>query len=241
MKTEVLDVVRLLREGRRTVALTGAGMSVASGIPDFRSTGGIWERYDPAEYATMSAFLARPGKVWGFFRELREMCVGTEPNPGHEALAQLEREGPLQAVLTQNVDGLHERAGSTVVALHGRGDQTRCPECGATGSWPPDGEAVPRCSECGAATKVDAILFEEMLQPEIIGRAREYAATCELMLVVGTSAQVYPVAELPRIALDAGARLIEINVETTPLAGVSLRLQGRAEELLPELVARALS
>lgn len=232
----VEQAIRWILDSRSTVALTGAGVSVASGIPHFRSPQGIWSRWDPERYATLTAFRRRPEEVWRFFRDLRSLCRGARPNPAHTALADLERAGLLAAVLTQNVDGLHEAAGSTVVALHGRGDILRCLRCGhVEAEWPDESIPVPSCASCGAPLKVDAILFEEALERQTLDRAERWASNCELMLVVGTSAQVYPVAGLPLLAVGCGARLIEVNPERTGLADVSLRLEGLAEEILPRL------
>jgi NAD-dependent deacetylase len=235
--------VRWLRGGG-TVALTGAGISVDSGIPDFRSPGGLWERYEPAQYATIDAFRSDPDRVWRMLREMGEMIAASRPNAGHTALAQLERAGKLDAVITQNVDDLHQAAGSSrVIEFHGNARDLRCVDCGARSrpERPPQGTASPRCATCGGLLRPLVVFFGEPIPTAALVEATELARRCRTMLVVGTSATVAPASLLPVTAKESGARVIEVNLEPTALSWLAdLSLTGRsATELLPELVRRA--
>ncbi len=204
--------------GRRAIALTGAGISVESGVPDFRSPGGLWERFPPEEYATIDAFRADPTRFWRFYLELARTVAGASPNAGHLALARLEQLGALAAVITQNVDGLHQAAGSReVLELHGAADALVCLACEArrreriaalTGP--------PRCV-CGEVMKPDVVLFGEALPLDTLARAQDLAERCDVCLVIGTSAEVYPAASIPERAFAAGATLCELNLESTSL------------------------
>ena len=210
----VESLAELVRTRGPCVVLTGAGISTESGIPDFRSPTGIWRRYDPMVYASIDAFHADPAKVWDFYGKRLAALAEAEPNDGHRALAQLERRGWVDAVITQNVDGLHARAGSQrVVEVHGSIRTARCVECGTTIS---SGEAiallpVPRCRMCDAVLKPDVVMFGELLPEAAIDRAIRLASEASLMLVVGSSLEVYPVAGLPLETLAAGGRLAIVN------------------------------
>jgi NAD-dependent deacetylase len=228
-----------LRGAKLAVALTGAGVSVESGIPDFRSAGGLWERYPPEEHGTIEAFHAEPERFWRFYRELLRVVGDARPNPGHLALARLERLGVLAAVITQNVDGLHQAAGSSeVIELHGGPDALVCLACGARRRERLAAlTAAPRCA-CGATLKPDVVLFGEELPRAALARAQELASRCDVMLVVGTSAMVHPAATLPRRAFEAGATLCELNLEPTDLSltgTVRWFAQGKAGTTLPRL------
>jgi NAD-dependent deacetylase len=228
-----------IREGR-VAALTGAGISVDSGIPDFRSAGGLWARYEPMEYATIEAFRRSPDRVWNMLREMGRVIEGARPNAGHEALAGLEARGLLEAIVTQNVDDLHQAAGSKeVIEFHGNARDIRCALCGdrATAPLPDAGDRAPRCN-CGGVLRPMVVFFGEPIPPGALDRATEAAASCRTMLVVGTSATVAPASLIPMLAKRAGARLIEINLERTALSGVAdLALVGRsATEVLPEIL-----
>ena len=221
------------------VVLTGAGISTESGIPDFRSPTGIWTRFDPMEYATVDAFLADPAKVWRFYAKRLAALADAEPNDGHRALAELERRGWVDAVVTQNVDGLHQRAGSkAVVEVHGSLRAARCPDCDAT---VPSGKALehlplPTCERCGAVMKPDVVLFGELLPDAAIGRAIALARTAGTLLVVGSSLEVYPVAGLPLETQAAGGRLAIVNRGETPYDDVAdVRIDGGAGESLTAL------
>lgn len=201
--------------GKRLAVLTGAGMSVASGIPDFRSPGGLWSTFPPHEYATRAAFAQDPEKVWNMFHGLYDVVDGAEPNAAHDALARLEKARILLGVITQNIDGLHRRAGShRIIAYHGNGRILRCLGCGYHCDWPHD----PRCPDCGAWLKPDIILFGDPLHEGVIHEAEGLARYCDALLVLGTSAEVWPAASLPGIAQEAGAVVIDFNLERTDLA-----------------------
>jgi NAD-dependent deacetylase len=199
---------------RPCVVLTGAGISTESGVPDFRSRTGLWAKYDPLEYATIDAFLADPAKVWEFYGKRFEVLAGAEPNDGHRALAELEDRGWIQAVITQNIDRLHERAGSrALVEVHGSIGTSSCLDCGAV--VPFDEVAatlpVPRCPVCGRILKPGVVMFGELLPEASIAQAMHLAAGAGLLLVVGSSLEVYPVAGLPVETLSHGGSLAVVN------------------------------
>ena len=225
----------------KTIALTGAGISVESGIPDFRSAGGLWSKYDPEEYAHISAFQSDPKKVWQMIKEMMELVLGAEPNPAHVALAELEQMGLLSSVITQNVDGLHQRGGSKeVIEFHGSNQWLVCLQCGYRQ------EAVslslevipPPCPQCDSVLKPDVVFFGEPIPDEAQIRSSEEARTCNVILVVGTSAVVYPAAGIPTLAKQNGAKVVEINMEPTPLTGLvsDYLIQGAAGTILPKIV-----
>lgn len=205
--------------GLRLVALTGAGISVPSGIPDFRSAGGLWERWDPMTYAHIASFQADPANVWRMLAELYQVCDGAEPNAAHAALAALEGQGTLAGVVTQNIDGLHRRAGSQrVVAYHGSGELLRCLDCGATTPWVPGTAPAPTCGPCGAVLKPDIVFFGEQIPTAAVAGAASLMRDAQAVLVVGTSAEVWPASELPVQAHARGLPVIEFNLERTQLA-----------------------
>jgi NAD-dependent deacetylase len=241
-----MSVERLaeLMEARRPcVVLTGAGISTESGIPDFRSRTGIWAQYDPMEYATIDAFLEDPVKVWEFYGKRLAMLDDAQPNEGHRALAELEDRGWVTAVVTQNIDRLHERAGSRVVVeVHGSIRTSSCLDCGTVVAFE-DVVAllpVPSCPSCGRILKPDVVMFGELLPEAAIGRALHLAAAAGFLLVVGSSLEVYPVAGLPLETLAAGGSLAIVNRGRTPFDGrASVTIDGSAGESLRAL-ARAL-
>jgi NAD-dependent deacetylase len=230
------DLATLLRERQPCVVLTGAGISTESGIPDFRSPSGIWAQYDPMEYATIDAFRRDPLKVWEFYLLRLGALARAEPNEGHRALADLERRGRVQAVVTQNIDGLHQRAGSqNVIEVHGSIRSAGCLECGEHVPLEPVTEA-PRCPRCGAILKPDVVMFGELLPFDAIDRATELAQQAGLLLVVGSSLEVYPVAGLPHETVSAGGALAIVNRTATPFDGLaSVRIEGGAGETLSGL------
>jgi NAD-dependent deacetylase len=240
------ELAALIREHQPCVALTGAGVSTESGIPDFRSPTGIWAEFDPLEYATLGAFEADPEKVWRFYAPRFSMLTEAEPNAAHRALAELERYGLLQAVITQNIDLLHARAGSAeVVEVHGSIRTSTCPACAAQYALDDvlglleEGDGAPRCGGCGAVLKPDVVFFDEMLPEDAIDRSYALAREARLLLVVGSSLEVWPVAELPLVTLDAGGKLAVVNEGPTSVDGrAELRLEGKAGEVLGETVAR---
>jgi NAD-dependent deacetylase len=217
---DVERLAMLVRDRQPCVVLTGAGISTESGIPDFRSRSGIWARYDPMEYASIDAFLADPAKVWDFYGMRLGVLSEAEPNEGHRALAELEDRGWIGAVVTQNIDRLHERAGSrALVEVHGSIRTSSCLDCGAV---VPFDEVVrllpvPRCPSCDRILKPDVVMFGELLPDEAMARASQLAAEAGLMLVVGSSLEVYPVAGLPLETLAAGGSLAIVNRGGTQL------------------------
>ena len=211
------DLAELIRAHQPCVALTGAGISTESGIPDFRSAGGIWARFDPYEVASIDAFHREPERVWEFYALRLDALADAQPNEAHRALARLEAAGLLEAVVTQNVDGLHQAAGSRdVVEVHG---SIRGADCLACGRHEPDVRPLlplPRCAGCGAVLKPSVVMFGELLPAAAIDRATELARGAALLLVVGTSLQVWPVAGLPEETLAAGGKLAIVNRDATP-------------------------
>ena len=242
---EVARLARMLRERQPAVVLTGAGISTESGIPDFRSPSGIWAEFDPAEYASIEAFRGDPEKVWGFYAARIEMLVAAKPNAAHFALAELERLGLLRAVVTQNVDLLHERAGSQeVVEVHGSIRTSTCLQCETSYELPrvvqmvehQPGEA-PRCSSCAAVLKPDVVFFGELLPEREIDRAFALARSAALLLVVGSTLEVYPVADMPRETVQAGGDVAIVNRGPTAFdRRAALRIEGAAGDVLPAVV-----
>ena len=225
----------------KTIALTGAGVSVESGIPDFRSAEGLWSKYDPEEYAHISAFRSNPEKIWQMIKEMMELVLSVEPNPAHIALAELEHMGLLSSIITQNVDGLHQRGGSKeVIEFHGSNQWLVCLQCGyrqESASLSLDA-IPPRCPQCDTILKPDVVFFGEPIPWEAQTRSFEEARTCDVVLVVGTSAVVYPAAGIPTTAKQSGAKIVEINMEPTPLTGLisDYLIQGSAGTILPMIV-----
>jgi NAD-dependent deacetylase len=226
--------------------LTGAGISTESGIPDFRSPTGIWAEFDPQEYATVDAFRRDPEKVWRFYAPRYSMLVDAQPNAAHVAVAELERRSLVRAVITQNIDLLHERAGSReVVEVHGSIRTSTCPRCGQTHLLArvvelleEDPDRGPRCDSCGSVLKPDVVFFGELLPEQAIERASELARTAALMLVVGSSLEVYPVAALPAETLSAGGVLVIVNKGSTPYDDrARLTLDRAAGEVLAGVLA----
>ncbi len=242
--TETAGLARLIVERQPCVALTGAGISTESGVPDFRSPTGIWAEFDPLEYATLGAFRRDPAKVWRFYGPRFAMLTEAKPNRAHLALAELERRGLVHAVVTQNIDLLHERAGSQeVVEVHGSIATSTCPACVARYELDrvvpliQAGEGAPHCPACGAILKPDVVFFDELLPPDAIDRAYELAGQARLLLVAGSSLEVYPVAELPRTTLEAGGKVAVVNRTPTWVDGQAvLRLDGSAGDVLAAAV-----
>lgn len=217
MPTDAETLAELIRANQPCVALTGAGVSTESGIPDFRSAGGIWAQFDPYEVASIDGFRRDPARVWEFYGLRLGVLRDARPNAAHLALAQLEADGLLQGVITQNVDGLHRAAGSqNVIEVHGTIATASCPRCGQREQEPARLLPLPRCAGCDAVLKPDVVMFGELLPVDEIERATELAQNAGLLLVVGSSLQVYPVAALPDETLHAGGKLAIVNREPTP-------------------------
>lgn len=230
----------LLRGARRVAVLTGAGISAESGIPTFRDAlTGLWAKYEPEELATPQAFERQPALVWDWYAERRAMLSTCSPNPGHLALAELERRVPEFLLITQNVDGLHAAAGSRqMVELHGNIRRVKCSRSGhVVDSWAGDFRPPP-CPDCGAPLRPDVVWFGEMLPEAELSRAAEAARTCELFLSVGTSNLVEPAASLPWMAHRQGATVLVINttMEGQPGGPGIVHLTGRSSEILPMLL-----
>ena len=236
-------LAELIRKHQPCVVLTGAGVSTESGIPDFRSPTGIWTRYDPTEYATIEAFLRDPVKVWDFYAKRLEVLKEAEPNAAHLALAELERRGLVRAGVTQNIDRLHERAGSReVVEVHGSVRTSSCLDCGEAAGFDDvvsllaDAPAPP-CPRCGRILKPDVVMFGEAMPEAEIDRAYDLAREAALLLVVGSSLEVWPVAGLPQETLDSGGLLAIVNQGPTPYDHrADLRVEAAAGETLTEVV-----
>ncbi len=229
-----------LEAASSVVVLTGAGISAESGVPTFRGQGGLWKKFRAEDLATPDAFARDPRLVWEWYDSRRAALAQVAPNPGHRALAELEARKPRLTLVTQNVDGLHERAGSrNVLKLHGDIWTLRCLKCGSErrDERTPLPE-LPPCCECGGMLRPGVVWFGEPLPAEVWERAQKATREAEVLLVVGTSATVYPAAGLVPLAMSAGARVIECNVEETPFSsGLDRSLRGRAGELLPQLIA----
>ena len=232
---ELLDA---LRNARHVCVLTGAGISAESGVPTFRDARtGLWQRFKPEDLATPEAFLRDPALVWRWYRWRRELVRQAEPNAGHHSLAQLETLLPCLTLITQNVDGLHQRAGSTAVTeFHGNLFVDRCFVEGCIVDC--DSEAdVPRCPACGGHVRPGVVWFGEAIPDQALANAFTTASDCDVFLSVGTSSLVYPAAGLAAIAADAGAVVAEINPQPTEFAGsFDFAIAAKAESALPELV-----
>ena len=233
----------MLEADGRAVGLTGAGISVASGIPAFRGSQGLWEKYDPFEYAEISSFRRQPEKVWEMLGEMLSVVEKAHPNKAHKALVELEGKGLLRTLITQNVDGLHQAAGSRkVIEFHGATRDLCCLSC--DWRWP-DFKLIatkslpPHCQQCGAVLKPDVVFFGEPIPERALLEATEAAEKAKVMLVIGTSANVHPAADMPILTKRAGGKVIEINLEPTPLSGpvADLTILGPADKVLPEIIA----
>ena len=231
----------ILADCDRAVAFTGAGISVESGIPDFRSPGGLWERFDPMIYAHIDTFIQQPHRSWEMFVAVEEILDAARPNAAHLAIAGLEREGVLQSVITQNIDGLHQAAGSrSVREFHGTHSTLHCVECGQHYSRDVvRAEIPPRCA-CGQALKPAVVLFGEAIPEGPALASAQDAELCDAMLVVGTSAEVYPAAAIPFRVSRRGKPVIAVDLQPTSLVRQlsCMFLQGSAGVVLPELVDR---
>jgi len=235
----------LIRESECTVALTGAGVSVPSGIPDFRTPGrGLWENVDPMEVAHIDAFRSDPQRFWSFYRPRLHGLGGVRPNPAHEALAELERRGLLEGVITQNIDMLHTKAGSErVVEVHGSIGSASCQSCDASYGLGQvdelfDSDGVAVCALCQGYVKPDVVLFGEILPADAMAEAEALAVRADLLLCIGSSLEVYPVAGLPSVTMAAGSEVAIVTQGPTPYDGdATLRLDGDVADELRAVVA----
>lgn len=245
------EAARLVARARYLVALSGAGISVESGIPPFRGPEGLWTKYGEPDLAGFELFLADPRRWWeewlamereGPYRQLHEAMATARPNPGHYALAELEELGILKHIITQNADNLHQEAGSRAITeIHGNRLKLRCMSCH---SRFPLAEFVlealpPRCPSCGGVVKTDIVMFGELIPPDALQACHEESYRCDAMLLVGTSALVYPAASFPVLAKRRGASVVEVNPDQTALTELcAVVLRGPAGAVLPRLVAR---
>lgn len=246
---------RLVADARAVTILTGAGISAESGVPTFRGPGGLWRSHRPEDLATPEAFRRDPELVWAWYRWRRALVNGCAPNEGHRALARFALAHGRVTLVTQNVDGLHQRAAvdeagggdpepAMPLELHGSLLRDRCSGCGSRtdAEMPEPAEAEeesqpPRCTSCMARLRPDVVWFGEMLDERTLQRAFDAAATCDLCLVVGTSSLVHPAASIPTAAMHAGAAIVEVNPDVTPLTAVAtLSVRGAAGEVLPQLL-----
>lgn len=246
LEQQIQYVKQLLSEARHAVALTGAGISTPSGIPDFRSpNSGLWENADPFEVASIHSFRRRPQDFYEWIHPLTRLTLDAAPNPAHIALAQLERCGRIQSVITQNVDMLHGKAGSTLVfEVHGHFRQMTCLRCYTV--YPSteylkafmNSGQVPRCEGCGGVLKPNVILIGEQLPVRILNEAKKQARECDLMIVIGSSLEMAPAGDLPTLAVQTGARLIIINLQPTHLDHLAETvIIGDVVEILPKLAS----
>lgn len=239
--SSTLDELKAAVQKGGVVAFTGAGISAESGIPTYRGVGGFWTQYDPDKYARIDYFERDPSYYWSFFRDTRgPLLHEAHPNPAHLALAKLEISGLLSAVITQNIDGLHQMAGSQkVIELHGSSRKFYCLDCRRSYNLADTKKALsenlpPRCTDCRGVLRPDIVFFGEMLPAGAIEEAFDLARAASLLLVVGSSLVVYPAAQVPLIAHSSGASLAIINDETTPVDGLAeWVLTGKAGEILP--------
>ncbi len=240
------DLARLLADARHAVILTGAGISTESGIPDFRSPGGIWEKYDPMEVGSLDMFIRDPSKFWAYHRPRFDAVGSVEPNAAHLAVAELERRGIVKAVITQNIDGLHRRAGTQEpIEVHGSLSGGRCLRCDHRVSADEllaradaDEQGVPRC-DCGFQLKSHVVLFGEMLPQEAMEAMFEQAGMADVLLVIGSSLAVSPVSDIPGLVLSNGGSLAILTEGETPYDHrAAVRLHTRAAATMTEVIAR---
>ncbi len=235
----IARTAQAIKKSLKTVALTGAGISVASGIPPFRGKGGLWEKYNPEEYAHVLAFESKPEKVWIMLKEMIDTIRPAVPNAAHHALAELEKMGYLEGIITGNVDFLHQAAGSkNVIELHGNNRTLVCMNCG--NSYPIERylEEMPPMCDCGSPLRPDVVFFGEPLPEKALLDSFDLAKSCNLMLVIGTSSMVSPMSQMPVMAKEAGARVVEINLDETHLTSYisDWIITGKVEEVLPRIV-----
>jgi NAD-dependent deacetylase len=247
MNDAIIAAAQLIADSQQIVVLSGAGVSQESGVPTFRdATEGLWAQYDPQQLATPQAFQANPKLVWDWYEWRRAMVRQAQPNPGHRALAALQSQKPGTRLITQNVDDLHEQAGSTdVIHLHGTITISRCffncqgnptPVDITELEWDRE-SGPPPCPYCGRWVRPDVVWFGETLPQDAIRAAMELSRSCDLMLVVGTSGLIMPAASLPVYAQEVGAHIIEVNPDLTPISEIAtLRLPGPSGLMLPQVM-----
>ncbi|MFW9944953.1 MAG: NAD-dependent deacetylase [Candidatus Sifarchaeia archaeon] len=233
----ISHAAEIISDARHLVALTGAGISKESNIPTFRGEDGLWRKYNAMELATPSAFAKNPELVWEWYSWRQGLIAASEPNPAHVTLANWEERGILKTLITQNVDGLHRRAGSkTVLEVHGDLWALKCSSCTNRGRLDGPADGIPFCSECGSHLRPDVIWFGESLDRNVMANVYTELERADACLVIGTSAFVQPAASFPLVVKQMGGQLIEVNVERTPLTAVAdVHLPGKAGVILPEI------
>ena len=241
MPEDIFDkTIALLKQSQNAVALTGAGVSTESGIPDFRGKNGLWSRFDPYEYGTMNAFLADPEKVWQMLASLLKI-TNAKPNPGHKAMAVLEEQGLLTGIITQNIDGLHQKGGGqNVIEFHGSLDTFSCLSCGENYSLAQVKEysLPPHCGAYDAILKPDIVFFDERIPDWVLAKTQEILASADLLLVAGTSCQVVPAAQIPHHIYNRGGKIIEINKEPALNHLAEVTLEGNFSTVVEKIVER---
>ncbi len=250
LEEKIETVADFIVDSKRIIAFTGAGVSTESGIPDFRSPGGIWSKFDPADF-TIQKFISSERarkKHWEFMTKGGLIMTEAEPNPSHYAIAELETMGKLFALITQNVDGLHQKAGVSedlVFQLHGDMSHAICLDCGnrypmdVVKGWLKDGVEIPVCMDCQGILKPDAVFFGESLPADVLMEAQRRSQTCDMCIVLGSSLVVYPAANMPIYARKANAKLVIINVGPTELDRLAtIRIDGKAGEIAPQIMSR---
>ncbi|MCE1248883.1 MAG: NAD-dependent deacylase [Firmicutes bacterium] len=238
MKKQIEKAAEILKETLSVAVLTGAGVSAESNIPTYRDADGLWNQFQAQDLATLEAFSKNPATVWEWYSYRQQLMLKCEPNPGHKIFVEMEKYFPEFTLITQNIDGLHQRAGSKdVVELHGNVMKARCmKEEEKVFDFIAGDNYLPKCEDCGSLIRPHVVWFGEMLDSEVIGKATSAAANCEVFIMSGTSAVVYPAAGLPLIAIRNGAKLIEINLEETPVSDYAeISIRGKSGEILPEI------
>jgi NAD-dependent deacetylase len=237
------NLISRLKSAESICVLTGAGISAESGVPTFRGEEGLWKKFRPEELANFNAFIRNPELVWEWYAYRRRLIHEVKPNPAHCGLVALEQCVKNFTLVTQNVDNLHRRAGSkNVLELHGNIERSYCIQCRALAPEPAlePVTVVPRCAECGGLVRPDVVWFGEMLPLEFFSKAESAAKQCDVFFSIGTSAVVFPAASLPYTALDHGAFVVEMNLESTDLSSRAHEvLTGKAGEILPDLLSQA--
>lgn len=240
MENLISQAAEIIYNSKLTLALTGAGISVESGIPDFRSSGGLWSRFSPEDYATITAFREDPEKVWMMLKEMDELLDQAKPNKAHLGMGELEKMGFLHYIITQNVDNLHQEGGATnVIEYHGNSSTLSCLWCGKSyKAEEKRGEYPPRC-QCEKILKPDVVFFGEAIPTQALNKSYLLASSAEALIVAGTSAVVSPANTIPAITKQNGGKIIEINKERTHLTDTlsDVFIQGGAGEILEALVA----
>jgi NAD-dependent deacetylase len=239
IETDIKALREKLRQAKHVAVLTGAGISAESGVPTFRGEGGLWKQFRAVDLATPEAFSRDPKLVWEFYNWRRELIGPLSPNPGHFALAEIEGRVPQFTLITQNIDGLHKKAGSrNIVELHGNLWKVRCTGCETVSEdlRIPLPE-LPACQSCGSLLRPHVVWFGEMLEPQVLDTAYDAISSCDLMIVIGTSGTVQPAASMGLQAKRNGASVAEINLEPTPYSDVyNISISGKSGEILPQLL-----